>query len=125
MKVKDSSRKRKHVYSAHTTARYKMFGAPLSKELREKYGFRTIPIVKGDQVIVSRGDNAGVEGNVIRVDRKRYRIHLQGLNRKKVDGTEVPVAIHPSKVVVTKLNLKDKWREKVINRKLSSTVIQS
>ena len=122
MKVKDPSKQRKLIYSAHSTARYKLFGAPLSKELREKYGFRTIPVIKGDQVIVTRGDNAGIEGNVLRVDRKNYRVYIQGLSRKKVDGTEVPVPVHPSKVMITKLNLKDKWREKIVNRKSSSSV---
>jgi len=120
VKIKDPDKQRKFLYTAHNTARYKLFGAPLSKELREKYGFRTIPVIKGDQVVVTRGDNAGVEGTVVRVDRKKYRIFIQGLTRKKVDGTEIPIPIHPSKVMITKLNLKDKWREKIVNRKSSA-----
>jgi len=57
-----------------------------------------------------RGDRKGLEGKVTRVDRKEYRIFVEGVTREKVDGTTTFVPIHPSKVMITSLNLDDKWR---------------
>jgi ribosomal protein L24 len=39
------------------------------------------------------------------------------VTREKVDGTQTPVPIHPSKVMITRLNLDDKWRKKILKRK--------
>jgi ribosomal protein L24 len=44
------------------------------------------------------------------VDRKKYRINVEGITREKVDGTAIQIPIHPSKVMITNLNLDDKWR---------------
>ena len=42
--------------------------APLSKELRQKYNCRSIPIRKDDEVTVTRGHNKGQQpGKVIQV----------------------------------------------------------
>ncbi|MEM0050664.1 MAG: 60S ribosomal protein L26, partial [Candidatus Bathyarchaeia archaeon] len=38
---------------------------------------------------------------------------------QKVDGTTVPVPIHPSNVEIIKLNLDDKIRREILERKLS------
>jgi hypothetical protein len=64
-----------------------------------------------------RGDNVNFEGKVNRVDLKRYRLFLEGLTREKVDGTNIFVSVHPSKVMITKLKLNDKWRREIIERK--------
>lgn len=111
------SKQRKYLYNAPLHHRVKMMSAHLSDELRGKYGIRSIPIRKGDRVKVVRGDYKGTEGEVISVDRKRYRIAIKGIVRKKADGTEVPVPIHPSKVVITKLNLRDEARKRMLERK--------
>lgn len=59
-----------------------------------------------------RGDRKGSEGKITRVDRKKYRIFIEGITREKVDGTAVQLPIHPSKVMITNLNMDDKWRSK-------------
>jgi ribosomal protein L24 len=64
-----------------------------------------------------RGDHKGFEGKVTRVDRNKYRIYVEGLTREKVDGTTIFIPIHPSKVMITKLNLDDKWRKQMLGRK--------
>jgi ribosomal protein L24 len=64
-----------------------------------------------------RGDHRGVEGKISRVDLAKYRIYVEGLTREKVDGTTVSLAVHPSKVVITRLNLDDKWRKKILETK--------
>lgn len=111
------SKQRKYLYNAPLHHRAKIMSAPLSEELRNKYGIRSLPVRKGDRVKVVRGDHKGIEGEVVAVDRKRYRIAIKGIVRKRAGGTEVPFPIHPSKVVITKLYLKDDARKSVLERK--------
>jgi len=89
----------------------KYLSAPLSAALQEKYKRKTLRVIKGDTVKVSRGDFAGDEGLVDAVDTKKSKIVVHGVSSTKADGTEVPRLIDASNVQVTKLNLKDKRRE--------------
>ena len=45
-----------------------------------------MPIRKDDEVIVVRGSNAGREGKVIQVYRKKYVIHIERVTREKSNG---------------------------------------
>jgi len=89
--------------------------APLSKELREKYNVRSIPIRKDDEVLVVRGSNKGREGKVTSVYRLKYIVHIERIVKDKSSGQSVPIGVHPSKVVITKLKL-DKDRESILER---------
>ncbi len=91
--------------------RKRQIRAPLSKDLRSKYGKRTVSLRKGDTVQITRGDYKGHEGKVSSVDASAMRITVEGVNAKKMDGTTIPVMIPPSKVMVTKLDLSDKIRK--------------
>ncbi|KAL2155592.1 hypothetical protein VTH82DRAFT_334 [Thermothelomyces myriococcoides] len=114
--VSSSRRKaRKAHFSAPSSVRRVIMSAPLSKELREKYNVRSIPIRKDDEVQIVRGINKGKEGKVTSVYRLKYVIHVDRVTREKVTGQSVPVGIHPSKVVITKLKL-DKDRENILAR---------
>ena len=64
---------------------------------------------------VIRGSNKGREGKIISVYRLKYVVHIERLTREKANGQSVPIGIHPSKCVVTKLKL-DKDREKILER---------
>jgi large subunit ribosomal protein L24 len=68
-----------------------------------------------------RGDRKGLEGKVTTVVRKKYRIFVEGVTREKVDGTTTFVPIHPSKVMITSLNLDDKWRRESLKAEVSVT----
>jgi len=105
------------LYAAPLHLRHKHLGAPLSAELRGKYGCRTLPVRKGDKVKIMRGDFAGHEGDVTEVDLKRYRVFVTGAAAAKADGTQVNKPIHPSNVMITKLK-SDKERDKVLERRL-------
>ncbi len=117
LKTKKPGKQRKFLYNAPLHLRQKIMSAPLSEELRQKYGIRSMPVKEGDKVKVMRGDFKGTEGKVVEVDLKRYRIHVEGVTQKKVDGTEVFYPLHPSNVVIVELNLDDERREKIINRR--------
>jgi len=89
--------------------------APLSKELREKYKVRSVPIRKDDEVMVTRGSFKGREGKISSVYRLKFIVHIERVTREKVNGASVPVGIHPSKTVITKLKV-DKDRERLLKR---------
>jgi len=109
-------KQRRYLYNAPLHHRGKIMSAHLSPELREKYGRRSFPVRVGDRVRVMRGDHREIVGEVIGVDRERYRIFIKGLVRKRADGTEIPIPIHPSKVMIVDLTLKDKRREEALMR---------
>jgi len=117
IKTKKPSKQRKLLYNAPYHVRGKIMAAPLSEELRKEYGCRSLPIRSGDTVRILRGDYKDYEGRVTRVDRKKYRVYVDGVTREKADGTTVPVPIHHSKVEIIKLNIDDKWRKRILERK--------
>jgi len=117
VKTSKPSKQRKRLFQAPDHIRYKNFAALLSPELRKTYGTRSLPVRRGDTVRIMRGDRKGFEGKVSSVDRKKFRIYIEGLTREKVDGTTVFIPVHPSKVMITKLNLDDKWRRKILERR--------
>ncbi len=110
-------KQRKAFFNAPLHVRHKFMSALLSRELREKYGIRNLPVRKGDVVRVMRGKWAGHEGKVVRVDLKRVRIFVEGVQFKKPDGTPVYYPLHPSKVMIIKLDLSDPMRRRVIERR--------
>jgi large subunit ribosomal protein L24 len=91
--------------------------APVSDEIEKEYGISKISIKKGDTVKVIRGEHAGFEGKVAAVDTKDGRISIEGLTRKKADGTPIYIWIHASKVMITKLDVADSKRKDLIERK--------
>ena len=107
--VKPSSQ-RKAMYQAAYHARRKMLSAHLSPDLRVRYGLRSVPVRKGDTVRIMRGAYAGVEGKIRGVNLKKFRVTIDRVTREKADGTTIHVPIHPSNLIVVKLDLSDKWR---------------
>jgi large subunit ribosomal protein L24 len=119
MQLKNPGKQRKRLFNAPAHIRHKMMAAPLSAELAASRGAKTMPVRKGDTVRIQRGDNKGFEGKVSRVDLKAYRIYMEGLTREKVDGTNIFLPIHPSKVEIRNLTLDDKLRKSVVDRKVA------
>ncbi|KAI9355138.1 hypothetical protein DFJ73DRAFT_826321 [Zopfochytrium polystomum] len=115
--VSSSRRKsRKAHFTAPSSVRRHLMSAMLSKELREKYNARSIPIRKDDEVEIVRGTHKGRTGKVTSVYRRRWVIHVEKITKDKANGASVPLGIDPSKVKVTALKL-DKDRLKLLDRK--------
>jgi len=119
MQLKNPGKQRKKLFNAPAHIRHKQMAAPLSRELSASKGAKTLPVRKGDTVRIMRGDNKGFEGKVSRVDLKKYRLYMEGLTREKVDGTNIFLPIHPSKVEIRNLNLDDKYRKEILARKVA------
>ena len=58
----------------------------LSKDLREKYNVRAVPVKKDDIVKIIRGSWKGREGKVVQVYRKKWVIHVEKVVREKTNG---------------------------------------
>nr|ABW90357.1 putative ribosomal protein L26 [Sipunculus nudus] len=119
--VSSSRRKnRKRHFTAPSHIRRKLMGSPLSKDLRQKYNVRSMPIRKDDEVQVVRGHYKGQQvGKVVQVYRKKFVIHIERIQREKANGATVYVGIHPSKVVIMKLKM-DNNRKRILERKARS-----
>jgi len=124
--VSSSRRKnRRRHFNAPSHIRRKIMSAPLSKDLRQKHNCRSIPIRKDDEVQVVRGHHKGQQvGKVVQVYRKKFVIHIERIQREKVNGATVHVGIHPSKVVIVKLKM-DKDRKAILERKAKSRQSQA
>ncbi|ELK36392.1 60S ribosomal protein L26 [Myotis davidii] len=84
----DRSKNRKRHFNAPSHIRRKIMSSPLSKELRQKYNVRSMPIRKDDEVQVVRGHYKGQQiGKVVQVYRKKYVIYTERVQREKANGT--------------------------------------
>jgi large subunit ribosomal protein L24 len=110
-------KQRKYRYNAPLHIRHKFLSANLSKPLREKYGKRSLPLRKGDEVLVMRGTFSKKKGKITSVDLKYAKIAIEGIQRQKKDGTKVNVFFNPSVLQIHSLNLDDKQRVAILDRK--------
>merc|ERR1711977_811975 len=91
---------RKAHFTAPSNIRRRMMSCLLSKELRTKYDCRSVPVRKGDTVLIKRGS---VEKGV----------------RDKKNGSQVPIPINASNCEITALKL-DKSRKELLKRRNKS-----
>jgi large subunit ribosomal protein L24 len=89
----------------------KQVRAPLSPDLREEYGQRSVRVNAGDTVEVQRGDFAGESGEVVDVDLRAAEINVEDVTLETADGEEVPRSLEASNVQVTDLDLSDDVRQ--------------
>ena len=115
-KSKQVRKQRKYRANAPLHIRKDFMNAHLIKDLAKKYGRRSFPLRKGDTVKVHRGQLKGKEGKVDRVDVKKNRIFVAGIDVTKRDGTKSFPHINPSNVVIKVLELEDKRRIKQLKK---------
>ncbi len=118
MKTTQPRKQRKMLFQAPSHRRWSLFSAALSPALKVAHKVGSVSVRTGDTVKIMRGDRKGTEGKVARVDRNKYRLYVEGVTREKVDGTAVQIPVHPSKVMITSLNLDDKWRRESLKVEL-------
>ena len=91
--------------------RDRSIAAQLGDNLRQQYRLRSYRVIKGDTVRVVRGEYSGIEGKVESVDTMTGGLAIEGIQREKVRGGNVKVRIHSSNVMITNMNLDDKYRQ--------------
>lgn len=107
---KETAKQRKYGYNAPLHVKRKFLSANLSDTLRKKVGKSSVPVRLGDEVVIKRGSFKGSTGEIIKVIIKEGTLHIKGIVRKKTDGTEVQVPLHPSNVQILSMNLDDPKR---------------
>lgn len=98
------------IYQATFQTRSKQLGSALSKDLRKKYGKRSVRAIEGDSVTILRGEFKGVEGKISKVSTEKSSVAIEGVKKEKTKGDKFDVYIHTSNLVVTSLSTDDKWR---------------
>lgn len=114
---KQSRKQRKYRNNAPLNLRHKMISANLDKELRKKYGRRSFPLRKGDNVKIITGKFKKKTGMIGIVNLKKLKVCIEGIQRTKKDGSKINVWFDPSNLQIKELNLDDKKRLKSINNK--------
>ena len=108
--MKPTKMRNNQIYRASLRTRSNQLGSPLSKDLRKKYGKRSVRVVEGDTVKVVRGEYKDVDGKVARVSTQTNSVAIEGIKKEKGQGEKFDVLIHTSNVMVTGLNTEDSWR---------------
>lgn len=117
--------RKRMIHGAPLNVKARQLVAPLSEELQKEHNVKRLRVRKGDTILVLRGSFRGHEGKVIKVDVKKVRIYVEGVTKVRSDGKEVFVPIHPSKVIITKLDLSDSKRAQVLERKRMKAKVSS
>ena len=108
---KQPRKQRNETQHAPLHERQKQVRATLSGDLRDEYGRRNVRVNAGDTVEVLRGDAAGTEAEVARVDLTDAVVYVEDVTVAKADGEEVPRPLDASNVRVVELDLEDERRE--------------
>jgi large subunit ribosomal protein L24 len=112
VKSKQPRKQRKWFFNAPKHVKHKHMSVHLAEELLLKYNIRSIPVRKGDTVKIMRGALKGHVDKVAKVNLKKCMVNVENATIAKADGTQLPKWIHPSNLLITKLDLSDPWRKK-------------
>ncbi len=107
-------RQRLAEYNAPTSERRRRMAVALSRELRARYGRRSLPVRKGDTVRIISGSYEGREERVAKVQRRRYAVTLDNVTGKTGEAKLKPLPIKLSHLLLVRLNLADGWRRRVL-----------
>lgn len=109
-KTKRPSKQKKRFFGAKMHQLQKHMHSTLSKELRKSLKARALGVRKEDKVKVMRGKFRGKNGKVSGVNREKRQVFIDGIMRKKADGKEIFIPIHPSNLMIIELAAGDKKR---------------
>lgn len=115
--IRKPSTARRRRYNAPNHIKRKFLSAPLSPSLRVEYGTRSLPVIVDDTVSITKGDRKLSEGKVLRVNTAESKVYIEGVTRTRQDGSTVQIPVRAENVIITRLNLNDKWRRDILERK--------
>jgi len=115
--VSSQARKVRNAYfNATKEAKHVALSAPLSSDLQQTHGIKRLPIRRDDEVKVVRGKFKNRNGRVTAVKLRTVRITIESVSVTKLSGATAFVPLHPSNVVITKLNM-DRHRKGIIEKR--------
>jgi large subunit ribosomal protein L24 len=107
---KQIRKQRKYVANAPLHIKRRMISSELSKELREKHKIRSISLRTGDEVKITKGKFKGKQGKISRVNTKKMKVYIEGIQVKKQDGSKASIPLKAPNLEIINLNLEDKKR---------------
>ncbi len=116
MTSKKPNKKRRELYKDPLHRRRKKVSCRLSDSLHEQYHRRSLPVCEGDQVEVMRGEFIATRGSVSKVDLSKYRVVVDNVTKEQSKGGKIFYPLHPSNLMITRLNLDDSKRKKIMER---------
>lgn len=116
-------KQRKYRHNAPLNIKKNFVKSHLSKDLRQKYGVRSLIVRKGDTVKVMVGDHKGKEAKVQFVSHKHSKVFLENIQMNKKDGSKRNVSFDASNLMIVSLNLEDKKRIKFVERKKTKSKV--
>ncbi len=119
MASRQPRKQRRRMYRSPLHRRGRLVRVHLSSKYLEdtKVSYpRSLPVRQGDTVQIMRGTHRGQEGKVTRVDRRRFHVYVDGITVAKADGTEVGRPVHPSNLRISRLDMTDPWRRRLVER---------
>jgi len=115
----------RQIYYATMKTASKQLSCSLSKELRKKYGKRSVRIIEGDNVKIVRGEFAGVDGKVTKISIPDRGVNVEGVKKEKLKGDKFDVYVHTTNIILTSLDTGDKWRiNKLEGKKATATRVE-
>jgi large subunit ribosomal protein L24 len=109
------------LYNAPLHIKRKGIASHLAENLLLKYDRRSLPVVKGDTVKIMRGSYRGHEDKIAKVNVRDQTVEIEGVTVTTAKGTKIAKPLHASKLLITKLNLTDKWRRQTLESGLPET----
>ena len=111
-KTKNTGKNRKRRFTADLHIKKNFVHACLSKDLRKQLKRRSLGLRKNDTVKIMVGKHKKKTAKVNKIDLKKERIYLQGLNLKKADGKEKLLGFEPSNLMIIEIGDNDALRIK-------------
>ena len=109
---KKPKKQRKYARNAPKHVKSKLVACHLSGDLRKKHGKRSMRVRKGDKIKVMIGTFKGKTGKVERIDTRKQRVFVTGIELLKKDGSKTLYPVKPSNILIQELDLSDKKRIK-------------
>nr|AIF15686.1 KOW domain-containing protein (RP-L24, rplX) [uncultured marine thaumarchaeote KM3_71_C08] len=75
-----------------------------------------------DTVKVMRGEYKGLTGKVTKILTETSGVAIEGNKKEKLKGEKIDVYIHSTNMIITSLNINDKWRLKILEKKPKSQI---
>jgi large subunit ribosomal protein L24 len=115
---KKPRKQRYNLFNAPLHKKRKWISAHLAENLLLKYDRRSLPVVKGDTVKVMRGNFRGHEDKIAKVHVHDQTVEIEGVVTTTAKGEKIAKPIHASTLLITKLNITDKWRRQKLEKGL-------
>jgi large subunit ribosomal protein L24 len=105
-------KQRKYRMNAPFHIKQKFTAIPLSKDLKKKFKKKSMTARKGYQIKIMRGQFKKQTGKIVEVNLKDTKVHVEGIQQVKRDGTKAFYPIHPSNLQIIEMSLEDKKLKK-------------